>query len=485
MFKSWCATQNFNNATNLSHVLMDGGKLSVPFDRLNDFYEKYIEAISANEKLFVVEQKTPTYNFFIDIDYKDEESLSIDEIKSICKIICDKVKRHGGKKCLISVSPPKKVGNLMKTGVHLNWPNFVVDQSSAIALRDHVLIALSTAKGSYDWNDIIDSSVYGDLHRKTKGSGFRMTWSYKKAKHDACGGRGCSSCENGKENQLAYLPVFMYTPEPLSTIIRVQPTPDVELLKMSTIRTDAPQNAFIEPPSAPIREGGFTDDETKDEVHDEQLKSDIEAFVRKNMDGQTTAFITKLFKHKNMFLLATTSNYCENLKREHNSNHVWFIISGKVILQKCFCKCETLRGRREGFCKDFCGRRHELPRSIIDRLYPKVEEVQKCPEIKKFVEKSKFNQTEVRPMIETFINKFMMGQENTSVVNIRRNNASHVVLTTSSYCESIRGEHPESVMSYVIKGSKITQQCPSCKGKKNKARTHTLIDTNLIKLLKQ
>jgi hypothetical protein len=114
-----------------------------------------------------------------------------------------------------------------------------------------------------------------------------------------------------------------------------------------------------------------------------------------------------------------------------------------------------------------------------------VEEIQKCPEIKKFVEKPKFNQTEVRPMIETFINKFMMGQENTSVVNIRRNNASHVVLTTSSYCESIRGEHPESVMSYVIKGSKITQQCPLCKGKKNKARTHTLMNTNLIKLLKQ
>ncbi len=52
MFNKWYA----NNATNLSHVLMDGGKLSVPFDRLNDFYEKYIEAISSNEKLFVVEQ---------------------------------------------------------------------------------------------------------------------------------------------------------------------------------------------------------------------------------------------------------------------------------------------------------------------------------------------------------------------------------------------------------------------------------------------
>ena len=485
MFKSWCATQKINGATNLSHVLMDGGVLSVPFDKLNDFYDKYIEAVTNDEKLFVVEQKTPVYNFFIDIDYKDQESLSIDEIKSVCKIICDKVKRHGGKKCLISVSPPKKCGALTKTGVHLNWPGFVVDQASAIALREHVLIALSTAKRSVDWNDIIDSAVYGDLRRKTKGSGFRMPWSYKRAKHEACNGEGCTQCEKGKVNQLAYLPVFMYTPEPLSTIIRVDPKPDVELLKMSAIRTDAPQNAFIQPPSTPVREGSFTEEETKDELQDEQLKSDIEAFVRKNLEGQSDAYITKLFKHKNMFLAATNSNYCENLKRGHNSNHVWFIISGKLILQKCFCKCETLRGRRDGFCKDFCGRRHELPRPIIDRLYPKKEELQKCPEIKKFVEKPQFKQTEAKPLVEAFIKRFMPGQENTSIVNIRRDKTNHIALTTSSYCESIKGNHPDSVMSYVISGNKITQHCPLCKGKKNKARTHTLVDSRLVKLLKQ
>ena len=78
MFKNWCVSQKINGATNLSHVLMDGGVLSVPFDKLNDFYEKYIEAIASGEKLFVVEQKTPVYNFFVDIDYKDTTSLSID-----------------------------------------------------------------------------------------------------------------------------------------------------------------------------------------------------------------------------------------------------------------------------------------------------------------------------------------------------------------------------------------------------------------------
>ena len=191
MFKSWCAAQKFNNATNLSHVLMDGGVLSVPFDKLNEFHEKYITSVKKGERLYVVEQKSDKYNFFVDIDYKDESSLDLDEIKDICKVICDKVKRHGGRDCLISVSPPKKCGELTKTGVHLNWPGFVVDQSSAIALREHILVALSKAKKNVDWNDIIDAAVYGNVARKTKGSGFRMPWSYKKAKHDNCDGQGC------------------------------------------------------------------------------------------------------------------------------------------------------------------------------------------------------------------------------------------------------------------------------------------------------
>ena len=170
MFKSWCADQKFNNATNLSHVLMDGGVLSVPFDKLNDFYDRYIEAVKSGERLYVVEQKSEKYNFFVDIDYKDKEALDLDEIKDICKVICDKVKRHGGKDCLISVSPPKKCGELIKTGVHLNWSGFVVDQTSAVALREHILVALSKAKGrGTDWNEIIDAAVYGNMVRKTKG----------------------------------------------------------------------------------------------------------------------------------------------------------------------------------------------------------------------------------------------------------------------------------------------------------------------------
>ena len=473
MFKKWCKQQKFTHATNLSHVLMDGGVLSVPFDKLNDFHEKYIEAIRSGEKLFVVEQKSPKYNFFVDIDYKDERALTIEEVQDICKIICDKVKRHGGKDCLICVSPPKNVGEYTKTGVHLIWSNLVVDQASALALREHILVALSKAKGGTDWNEIIDAAVYGDARRKTKGSGFRMPWSHKMAKHMSCGGQGCQDCEGvGKIIQVAYLPVFVYKSGPLSTLLKIDQQPNVDILKMSSIRTDQPQNIIVEPPSSVIKEGSFTDAQTRDEIENDELKGLLEQFIQKNMEGQSTSVITKLFKHKESYLVSTNSKYCENLKRTHSSNHVWFYISGSVIAQKCFCRCETIRGRRDGFCKDFYGRMHTLTPNIVNRLYPNKEDLKKCQEIKKFEEKPQIKQADVKPHLESFMRRCMECPDETSVVSISRQKGGFIVLTTTNYCETIRGTHEGQPMSYVIKNKQITQKCPICK--KNNAKTHNL-----------
>jgi hypothetical protein len=473
MFKKWCSQNNFNNATNLSHVLMDGGVLSVPFDKLNDFYEKYIEAVKKGEKLYVVEQKTDTYNFFVDIDYKDERALTLEEIQDICKVICDKVKRHGGKECLISISPPKKAGTLVKTGVHLNWPGYVVDQASALALREHILVALSKAKGSVDWNEIVDLAVYGDIRRKSKGSGFRMPWSHKMAKHQPCGGQGCEECSGtGKIIQVAYLPVFMYKHGPLSTLLKIDQQPNIDILKMSAVRTNEPQHITVEPPSKVIKEGTFTDAQTKDEVQNDELRGYIEEFIQKNMEGQGTSVVTKIFKHKETYLVSTNSKYCENLKRPHSSNHIWFHISGSVIAQKCFCRCETIRGRRDGFCKDFYGRKHQLPPKIVEKLYPKKEDLNKCPEIKKFEEKPQIKQTDVKKPLESFMHRCMKCPEDTRVVSITRQKNALSVLTTATYCETIKGDHEGCTMSYIIKGTKITQKCPVCK--KSVARTYEL-----------
>ena len=363
-FKELCALKGFSNGNILSHVLMDGGILHVPYDSMHEFYEMYVASVRRGEHLFVVEQKTDVYNFFVDLDYKDEECLCLDDIRRISKIICDKVKFLGGGTCFISISEPKPCGSLIKTGIHINWPGFHVNQASAMALREHILTALYTIEPDKEWNDIVDTAVYRN------GCGLRIPWSYKKAKHTACGGLGCSVCKHtGKETQLAYLPVFTY--DDYGVIQHIDTSPNVDLLVSTSLRTDATVFKVIHPPTRLIKqEGSFTERDTKNEIRDEELRDLMEKFIQKHLEGQQESKVTKIYKDMHSYKLATNSKYCENLGRAHNSNHIWFTVNGDIISQKCFCQCDTIKGRKFGMCKDYDGQKYVVTQNIKEKLYP-------------------------------------------------------------------------------------------------------------------
>ena len=454
MFKRWCKDQGFANNSDLSHVLMDGGVLSVPFDKLNDFYEKCVEVYNSGEKIFVVEQKTENYNFFMDLDYKDDEEMSFEQIKSVCKVICDKVSKFGGKDALISVAEPKPVDTLIKTGIHINWPGFVVNRSSALGIRDHVINTLNLAYGSRDWKDIVDISVYGNNSRNTKGSGFRMPWSHKKGKHEACAGQGCELCNNtGKETQSEYLPIFIYKHGPSSTLQKTEQKPSVDILHMATLRTQSMEPVIIE---GTREEATFTTLQTKNEFKDQEALLLVEAFVRKNVEGQTTASITKMFKYNKQFLVSTNSKYCENKKCNHNSNHVWFHIVGDTIAQKCFSTTNVLR--QYGFCKDFSGRRHQLSKKITDILYEDGKVETYTPKKKVVVEPE-------QNLLEKFIKKYIVKKETFVVESLKREGVKKYTVTTRETCDTCK-----ETISFSILKSHIQQVC------KCKCRAHNLTD---------
>ena len=454
MFKRWCKDQGFANNSDLSHVLMDGGVLSVPFDKLNDFYEKCVEAYNSGEKIFVVEQKTENYNFFMDLDYKDDEEMSFEQIKSVCKVICDKVSKFGGKDALISVAEPKPIDTLIKTGIHINWPGFVVNRSSALGIRDHVINTLNLAYGSRDWKDIVDISVYGNNSRNTKGSGFRMPWSHKKGKHEACAGQGCDLCNNtGKETQSEYLPIFIYNHGPSSTLQKTEQKPSVDILHMATLRTQSMEPVIIE---GTREEATFTTLQTKNEFKDQEARLLVEAFVRKNVEGQTTASITKMFKYNKQFLVSTNSKYCENKKCNHNSNHVWFHIVGDTIAQKCFSTTNVLR--QYGFCKDFSGRRHQLSKKITDILYEDGKVETYTPKKKVVVEPE-------QNLLEKFIKKYIVKKETFVIESLKREGVKKYTVTTKEICDTCK-----ETISFSILKSHIQQVC------KCKCRAHNLTD---------
>jgi hypothetical protein len=356
---------------------MDGGVLSVPYDRLTEFYKVYVDCVNRGELIFVVEQKTDIYNFFVDIDYKDSEALSLERIEKLSRVICEKVNSLGGGDSLVSISKPKMQNDQVKSGVHINWPNFPVDQTNAVYLRKHIINTLTTLYPTENWEKIIDNSVYGNPEKGTKGSGFRMPWSHKKGKHADCGGSGCPLCEkSGKITEVAYLPIFKFMGQgPFKLLERVGQEPSVEMLFAATIRSDSKESRTVEPPdnlqSRKKKEGSFTREQAKNEVSDPEILHSIEKFIN-GMSGHEKARITKIFKSdkSDAYFVGTDSSYCENVGGSHSSNHVWFLIQEKdmKVSQKCFCRCETLR--KNGFCKDFTGKSHCLTPTIGNKLFP-------------------------------------------------------------------------------------------------------------------
>lgn len=158
----------------------------------------------------------------------------------------------------------------------------------------------------FDWDKIIDASVYG-------GSGLRMLWSYKKPTGDP------------------YLPW-----RGLDGRIFVK-EPSVDILELFSVRTFGHVNL------------------------EEELENvvPIEQYIRKYLEGQERCHVKKIQRHEDDgWFVRTDSTYCERLRRRHKSNHIWFAIRSGRISQRCF----------DEECREFRGQEHILPPSIVDQL---------------------------------------------------------------------------------------------------------------------
>jgi len=285
-----------------THLLMDGGILNVPPEETDQFYREYIQEVRAGTKLYVVEQKTPRFKFFIDFDYKDPEKLSDDDIMKFCSIIHEATESTS--RCLIARTKPRPVKEGIKTGVHIHWPSMIVDRTRALNLRTKIILAL----GEGPWDTIIDASVYA-------GSGLRMLWSHKKPSGDPyIPWRSVDGMEFSKE-------------------------PDQNILKLFSVRLN---------------------DDTVDIPTSEVVEmAGVEEFIQRYLKGQGSARVKKIQRHEqDGWYIQTDSKFCENINREHKSNHAWFSIRSGRISQRCF----------DEKCAKFNGQEHILAPSIVEQL---------------------------------------------------------------------------------------------------------------------
>lgn len=193
--------------TTETHLLLDGGRLSIPDALNNDFLKQYASCVDAGEWMYVVEKRTEIFKYFCELDYRTASvPLTNDHVFQIAAFIqhnvVEPLMNHLPKdqlKLVVSWAPTvyekmNKDGTarIYKTGIHLNWPHLPVTLETARLMRIRALDMVKKLHCTPDdmrpfplpsesWNDVFDASVY-------RQCGLRLIYSRKSAKCPSCDG---------------------------------------------------------------------------------------------------------------------------------------------------------------------------------------------------------------------------------------------------------------------------------------------------------
>lgn len=296
-----------------THTLMDGGVLSVPTGKLIDFHNDYISEIKNGTRLFVIELKTPKFKFFMDIDYAGRTALCLDDVITISKQIHSVIQGE----CILATAAPKRLDDTtIKSGIHLYWPDLIVDKTRAMELSE---IAKSVLDPSV--SEFVDNSVY-------KGSGIRMVWSHKKGR-------------SGDEGP--YVPVWdVHHDRPLSDV------PSLDLIQKFSIQVGEVEGKSVASPSMEVDD--FINSCVSTEKRFKGILATHGPIRVRRFVSNGSRFVT----------IQTMSKFCMNICREHKSNHVYFVadLDHKTIRQRC---------HDEG-CSKYQGLQHRIPPDVFNEI---------------------------------------------------------------------------------------------------------------------
>jgi hypothetical protein len=207
--EKWVLKEGYYKSDSLrpvSHLKLNGGKLSIPPNKLAKFQKLYAKDIDKGVLHYLCELKTPTYKLFIDVDLIDNEALSDETIIEYSKIIHEVVLHyypHLKPFLIICTTTPKPVFmndyNYIKTGIHLIWPDIIVSYENIRWIREAIIQYLTIKAGESSlesWDKIIDDTVY-------RKNGLRMIYSNKMSLCKICKNEEtCSLCnKTGKYHE--------------------------------------------------------------------------------------------------------------------------------------------------------------------------------------------------------------------------------------------------------------------------------------------
>ena len=249
------------------------------------FIDEYHKAILNGSKMSIVEKVDKQLKFKMFLDIDIKEPLE-NKFEFIQGLLqaCDNLKPG----CMAIVCVGKNTH-----GFHVIFQRWNVDSKEANSF---------VSKLNYD----VDTSVFN--------TGLRMPFSIK-----------------GKTNQY-YYPKYLFKNSVITTLNTKAEIYDLRLLQGCCIRTKYKTSY------TPLQ---MTDGGSK-------VNTIITKFIREINDNYKDITILSTKKINNTLCCLTNSRYCMNINSKHSKNHIYFVISNKLMYQKCHCakyKCDNYKSK--------------------------------------------------------------------------------------------------------------------------------------------
>lgn len=333
---------------------------------------------------------------------------------------------------IISISPEqtkmKNGSEYIKCGIHLNWPYLKVNTYLASIIREGCIQYLNNKYGERHkdnmWSDVIDKAVYTN-------NGLRWIYSDKADKCPDCYGKKnntlnpekyeiCCRCHDSKKipaNRI-YKPILILNGDneilnnEYKLLIKKSLSYTIKCVKLLSIKSfDKNPNVEIKEPfplwykpidivlktkydkskreSNPIVKDNLGENQEikktfailenidKEDKRYIIIKEFIENFLPEEYSDAEIVelmFCGKKTSKFRSYIVRTNSKYCQNIQDEHNSNHVYFVITEDKFHQRCFCRCDIVRPSGIKCC-DYIDKGKILSSKMKQILFPKTLEV--------------------------------------------------------------------------------------------------------------
>lgn len=365
-----------------THLAMDGqmgGRFAVPPELEYEFLQSYAESIEQGSRLYLSENRTDIFPFFIDADFGFEAGAGAEakERKLFLQIIISTVQlffpalREEEKDFLPTV------GETGRGNMHIVFPELLVRSEAAVAMAGGIISKLGAATGwskiGPDFCKIIDTAVYTT-------SGLRMVGSRKCRKCTACAGRAavrlnCSVCVTTGKEDLGNDRIYRLTESPRAETDIGNIYREVLALSIRRPAATAVTSGWQLYVGCPTRI--MEDKKLRRSKHSTVLEptDPVLRTARKIIRSTATVYgelniRTAVFNQKKqeytVRVYGDNQQFCYNKGGPHGSNSIYFLIGRRGVFACCF-STKTPTGTMTP-CSEF-RKKFSVFGAEIDRLF--------------------------------------------------------------------------------------------------------------------